>query len=63
VHNKRSFNKLEAQYVSFPAVGYAKLAWRKGIEVEVNSPLIPSELLPVRPLEHYDIPYKFLTEP
>jgi hypothetical protein len=44
--------------ISMPALGYAKIAI--GIEVQVNSKLIPKELLPVEPLEHYDIPYEFL---
>ena len=42
--------------------GYTKLAWRKGIEVEVNSPLISKELLPIQPLDKYEIPYDFLRE-
>ena len=62
VHKKRSFNELHAQYISLLALGYAKLAWRKGIEVEVNTSLIPKELLPVQPNEKYEIPYDFLKE-
>ena len=60
IHKKRNDNPILNQYISLPALGYAKLAWRKGIEVEVNSPLIPKELLPIRPLEKYEIPYDFL---
>ena len=37
-----------------------KLAWILGMEVEVDSPYIPMELMPVKPLEHYEIPYFFL---
>ncbi|MDR0814353.1 MAG: immunity 49 family protein, partial [Bacteroidales bacterium] len=59
-HKKRNDNPILSQYISLPALGYAKLAWRKGIEVEVNSPLIPKELLPIKPLEKYEIPYEFL---
>ncbi|MFC4263902.1 Imm49 family immunity protein [Ferruginibacter yonginensis] len=55
-------NDIHAQYVSFPALGYAKLAWLKGIEVEVKSHLVPKELLPIQPLEKYEIPYDFLKE-
>jgi pyruvate formate-lyase activating enzyme-like uncharacterized protein len=62
IHKKRNDNPILNQYISLPALGYAKLAWRKGIEVEVNSPLVPRELLPVQPLEHYEIPYDFLKE-
>lgn len=60
IHKKRNINDIHAQYISLPALGYTKLAWRKGIEVEVNSPLVPKELLPIQPLEKYEIPYDFL---
>lgn len=60
IHKKRNDNPVLAQYVSQPALGYAKLAWRLGIEVAVNSPLIPKELLPIQPLDHYEVPYDFL---
>src|SRR6218665_3915511 len=60
IHKKRNDNPILNQYISLPALGYAKLAWRKGIEAEVNSPLIPKELLPIQPLEKYEIPYDFL---
>ncbi|HNV52503.1 MAG TPA: immunity 49 family protein [Tenuifilaceae bacterium] len=59
-HKKRNDNPILNQYISLPALGYAKLAWRKGIEVEVNSPLVPKELLPIKPNESYEIPYDFL---
>jgi hypothetical protein len=60
IHKKRNDNPILNQYISLPALGYAKLAWRKGIEVEVKSPLVPKELLPIAPLDNYEIPYDFL---
>jgi hypothetical protein len=60
IHKQRNDNPVLNQYISLPALGYAKLAWRKGIEVDVKSSLIPKELLPLRPLDHYEIPYEFL---
>lgn len=60
IHIKRNDNPILNQHISFPALGYAKLAWRKGIEVEVNSNLVPKELLPILPLDKYEIPYEFL---
>jgi hypothetical protein len=60
IHKKRNDNPILNQYISLPALGYAKLAWRKGIEIEVNSHLIPRELLPIKPLGKYEIPYDFL---
>ena len=62
IHKKRNDDKILSQYVSLPALGYAKLAWRKGIEVEINSPLVPKELLPILPLDKYEISYNFLKE-
>ncbi len=60
IHKKRNDNVVLSQYISLPALGYAKLAWRKGIEVEVHSPLVPKELLPIEPLISYEVPYDFL---
>jgi len=62
VHKKRNDNPILNKYVSQPALGYAKLAWRQGIEVEVNSPLVPKEILPIEPLDNYEIPYDFLKD-
>lgn len=45
---------------SFPALGFAKLAWLRGIEVEIDHPLIPNELLPIRPNPEYVDSYDFL---
>ncbi|MEY5048807.1 MAG: hypothetical protein RLZZ175_2166 [Bacteroidota bacterium] len=60
IHKKRTFNEILGQYVSFPALGYAKLAWRHGIEVKLSSSLIPKELLPIKPLTEYKSAYDFL---
>lgn len=60
IHQRRNIDQLLKKYVSMPALGYAKLAWILGVEVEVKSKLIPKELLPIRPLEHYETPYDFL---
>ena len=62
-HKKRNKHMGIAQdYISIPALGYAKLAWLKGMEVEIDHPLIPKELLPHQPLAHYDDKYEFLKE-
>jgi Immunity protein 49 len=60
IHKKRNDNPILNQYISLPAFGYAKLAWRKGIKVNVKSPLVPEDLLPIEPLDIYEIPYDFL---
>jgi len=59
IHKKRNDNPILNQYISLPALGYAKLAWKKGIEVEVKSNLVPKELLPIQPLDNYEIPMIF----
>lgn len=60
IHQKRNDDALLRKYISMPALGYAKLAWILGIELEVKSKLVPKELLPVKPNESYEIPYEFL---
>lgn len=60
-HNKH--NKLETGYkdfISFPATTLAKLAWLKGVNVQVDTHLIPLELLPIKPNEVYVDEYDFL---
>lgn len=52
-HKKRNEEKLTRDLFSFPALGYAKLAWLKGIKIEIDHPLIPKELLPIKPNEDY----------
>ncbi len=55
IHKERnSRHDLINEFISHPALGYAKLAWMKGIEVEVKSPLVPAALLPVKPLDRYE---------
>lgn len=46
--------------ISTYAVMYAKIAWRHGYKVEVDSPYVPTEWLPIEPLEYYDDHYDFL---
>ena len=40
-------------YMNIEATGLAKLAWRKGLEVDIKSTFIPQALLPIKELEHY----------
>jgi hypothetical protein len=49
------------QFISYNAVCYAKLAWLKGIELEVDSPLVPKEWLPIEPLKDEEyVDYDFV---
>jgi hypothetical protein len=52
---------LRRDLLSFPALGYAKLAWLRGIEIEIDHPLIPKDLLPIQPNKEYTNSYDFLT--
>jgi hypothetical protein len=61
VHKQRNKHHiLLNEFISHPALGYAKLAWLKGMQVKVNSPLVPAALLPVQPLAVYKNEYAFL---
>lgn len=42
------------------AVIHTKLCWIKGVKVEIDHPLVPMPLMPVAPLDHYEIEYDFL---
>jgi Immunity protein 49 len=42
------------------AVIYAKIAWRHGFRVNVPTPWIPQEWLPISPLKDYADPYDFM---
>lgn len=57
-HGRRGEFGYAKTYFSFETTALAKLAWRKGIEVEVDSPLVPKEMLPVKELDNY-IGYEF----
>lgn len=63
---KRRRDKDESGYtqwfISTYAVIYSKIAWRHGYQVEVDSPWVPKEWLPVAPLPCYEDPYPFLQE-
>jgi hypothetical protein len=44
------------------AVIYAKIAWRHGFQIRIDTPWIPEEWPPVNPLASYVDPYDFLGE-
>lgn len=62
IHKKRNTNPISNKCISLPATAYAKLAWRKGIELQVNSNLIPKKLLSLLPSVEFEIPYNFLRD-
>jgi hypothetical protein len=56
----KSAQELEGQFLAGFAVVHAKLCWYRGIEVQIQSPLVPMELMPIQPLDAYDVEYDFL---
>jgi len=46
--------------ISYLGTLQAKLCWRRGIELEIDRPFLPMELMPVRPLSSYDDVYDFV---
>lgn len=57
---KISRNAISEDFLAWPAIIFAKLAWIKGYQVSINSSLVPRELLAVSPLSSYDDIYSFL---
>ncbi|WP_275994672.1 Imm49 family immunity protein [Burkholderia glumae] len=55
-----SADPIDEEFLSYLGVLEAKLCWRRGIPVEIDHPLVPMELMPVKPLDHYDDVYDFL---
>lgn len=56
----KSANELEGQFLAGFAVIHAKLCWIRGIEVQIHNPLVPMALMPIEPLDAYDVEYDFL---
>lgn len=48
-----SYNGTYKELISFPAIGYAKIAWLNNIELEFENPLLINELLPIKPISKY----------
>ncbi|WP_080405160.1 contact-dependent inhibition immunity protein BcpI [Burkholderia ubonensis] len=47
-------------FISYLGTLETKICWRRGIPIEVDHPLVPMGLMPVKPLDHYDDVYDFL---
>jgi len=61
-HNRRNKDEIGyKEFISFPATTLAKLAWIKGINVQVDTNLIPLALLPLEPNEKYIDEYDFMS--
>ncbi|OQP49785.1 hypothetical protein A4H97_28255 [Niastella yeongjuensis] len=60
-HNKQNQPPVLKDFMNLEATALAKLAWRKGISVDVKSHLIPIVLLPVQEPDQYS-GYEFFNE-
>jgi hypothetical protein len=61
--NKAFKDSALGDFMCNPGMWYSKLAWICGHQIEIEHPLIVSELLTVQPLSNYDNPYSFLIDP
>lgn len=59
-YNKDFSEEFNGEIWSHHPVMFTKLAWMNGLEIEIDNPLVPMELMPVKPLDHYDYHYDFL---
>ena len=61
VHKSRNRHFWHSKdFISIFACFYLKLSWIIGLEFEFDYPWIPMELMPVAPLDDYDIPEVFI---
>ena len=52
-HKYRNQHDIFPELISYPAIGYAKIALINGIEIEIMNDLIPMDLIKVKQLESY----------
>lgn len=53
---------LTNKFIASHATIFAKMAWRNGYEVQVDTPWIPKEWLPVKSNNTYEDPWKFMQD-
>nr|WP_309705512.1 Imm49 family immunity protein [Acinetobacter baylyi] len=59
-YNKDFSEEFNGEIWSHHPVMFTKLAWMNELEIEIDNPLVPMELMPIKPLEYYDYHYDFL---
>jgi len=57
---RRSFGHKIMELLAVEAAYFIKAMWILGHEVVIDHPLIPMDLMPIQPLEEYQVPYFFL---
>lgn len=48
-------------FMAYTATLETKLCWLRGVQVQINCPLVPMELMPIEPLPFYDNVHDFLS--
>ena len=59
-HKKRNTDPLISKFLSIDTAGLCKLAWLKGLQINLENDLVPQTLMPVEPLQSYKT-YDFLS--
>ncbi len=57
---RKPFEHKMIEVIAVEATWLLKAMWILGHEIEIDHPLIPMDLMPIRPLERYTVPYFFL---
>lgn len=58
-HDKQDHPAVVKDFINLEATTIAKLAYKRGIDVQIDSPLVPKDLIPTKELDHYER-YDFL---
>lgn len=56
----KSQDVLTEDFMCFEGTIEAKICWLKGIQVQIDSPMLPMDLMPIKSLAHYNDVYDFL---
>lgn len=59
--NYKFDNSLDEKFIPKWATMCCKLCWQKGIEINIEGDKLPMEIMPINPLEKYDLEYDFLS--
>ncbi|MBV7441462.1 hypothetical protein KRX57_08505 [Weeksellaceae bacterium TAE3-ERU29] len=59
-HNKQEHPTFVKDFINYEATTINKLSNYINIPLNINHILMPKELLPIKPLDNYEIPYDFL---
>lgn len=61
-HNKQEQPTFVKDFINYEATTIVKLSNYLDVSLNIEHKLIPKELLPIEPLDHYETPYDFLRD-